>query len=275
MGDSENKHKRDTIRAMRNNRKIMVAANWKEHFTTSQASHFLHRLQESVGNHSGVEVVLFPNIMVLQPLSVQVDRRKFRLGAQNGFHKDDGAYTGEVSMAMMRDLVHYVLVGHSERRHVFDENDDVIAKKTQAAIRNGIMPVLCVGETLQERLDNHTKQILHNQITAGLMHLTAREVGAIVIAYEPVWAIGTGEFAKPDQASDAIDYIRSQVADLFGVRVANRVRILYGGSVDDHSAKAFMDIESCDGVLVGGASLNYYKFSKIVDTAYKVQQERT
>ena len=252
----------------------MIAANWKEHFTTSQASQFLHRLQENVQNHPSVEIVLFPNIMVLQPMSVQIDRRKFRLGAQDGYHEDAGAYTGEVSMAMMRDLVHYVMVGHSERRHVFNESDDVTSKKTQSAVRNGIMPVLCVGETLQERLDGHMKQVLHNQITAGLMHLTAREVGAMVVAYEPVWAIGTGEFAKPDQAAEAIDYVRSQIADLYGVRTANKVRILYGGSVDDHSAKAFLDIDSCDGVLIGGASLNYHKFAKIVDTAYKVQQER-
>lgn len=260
---------------MRNNRKIMVAANWKEHFTVSQASHFLHRLQESVQLRQSVEVALFPNTFVLQPISVQLDRRKFRLGAQDGYYHDAGAYTGEVSMAMMRDLVHYVLVGHSERRHVFGENDDVVAKKMQAAVRNGIMPVLCVGETLQERQQGHMKQVLHNQITAGLMHLTAREAGAIVIAYEPVWAIGTGEFAKPDQAEEAVEYIRSQVADLFGKRTARHVRILYGGSVDDHSARSFLDIPSCDGVLVGGASLNYHKFASIVETAYRVQQERS
>ncbi|MFT4532376.1 MAG: triosephosphate isomerase, partial [Candidatus Saccharimonadales bacterium] len=189
---------------MRNQRKIMIAGNWKEHLNVSQASHFMHRLEESIAIRQSVEVVLIPNTLVLQPLSVQLDRRKFRLGAQDGYYEDAGAYTGEVSMAMMRDLVHYVLVGHSERRHVFNENDDVAAKKVQSAVRNGIMPILCVGETLQERLSGDTKQILHNQITAGLMNLTAREASATVIAYEPVWAIGTGEFAKPDQVEEAI-----------------------------------------------------------------------
>jgi triosephosphate isomerase len=259
---------------MRNNRKIMIAANWKEHFTTSQASHFLHKLQESVAQRQNVEVVLFPNIMVLQPLSLQIDRRKFRLGAQDGYYEDAGAYTGEVSMAMMRDLVHYVTVGHSERRHIFNENDDVAAKKVQAAVRNGIMPVLCIGETLQERLAKETKQVLHNQITAGLMHLTTREVGAIVVAYEPVWAIGSGEIPKLDEIESALRYIRKQIEDLFGPRAAKLVRVLYGGSVNDHNAHAILSLKDCDGALIGGASLDYQKFGKIVDSAYRVQQQR-
>jgi len=177
-------------------------------------------------------------------------------------------------MAMLNDIVHYVLVGHSERRHIFNEGDDIVAKKMQAAIRNDIMPILCIGETLQERLAHETKQILHNQLTAGLMHLTAREVTASVIAYEPVWAIGTGEFAKPDQVLEAITYIRRQVESLFGSRTANRVRILYGGSVDDNNARSFLGLPDCDGALIGGASLNQHKFAGIIEAAYRVQQER-
>jgi len=253
----------------------MIAGNWKEHFTVAEASHYLHKLEETVINHQSIEVVLIPNILTLQPLSVQLDRRKFRLGAQDGYFEDAGAYTGEVSMAMLRELVHYVLVGHTERRHIFNESDDVVAKKTQAAVRNGIMPIVCVGETLQERLANETKQILHNQITAGLMNLTSREASAIVVAYEPVWAIGTGEFAKPDQVEEAIKYIRKQVAELFGDRTAQHIRILYGGSVDDHNAGSFLSIDDCDGALVGGASLNQFKFSQIIESAYRVQQDRT
>jgi triosephosphate isomerase len=154
------------------------------------------------------------------------------------------------------------------------ENDNLVSKKVQAAVRNGIMPILCVGETLQERLAGETNQILHNQITAGLMNLTAREVGASVIAYEPVWAIGTGEFAKPDQVAKAIDFMRKQVEHLFGVRAAEHVRILYGGSVDDHNASSFLSLDGCDGALVGGASLNYHKFASIVESAYRVHQSR-
>lgn len=259
---------------MRNNRKIMIAGNWKEHLTVGQASIFLHRLEETVLTRQSVEVVLFPNILTLQPISVQIDRRKFRLGAQDGFYEDAGAYTGEVSMAMLQDLVHYVLVGHSERRHIFNENDDVASKKMAAAVRNGIMPILCVGETLQERLSGETHQILHNQITAGLMQLTAREVGASVIAYEPVWAIGTGEFALPDQVAKSIDFIRKQVEHLFGLRAAEHIRVLYGGSVDDHNASSFLSLDGCDGALVGGASLNYHKFAGIVESAYRIHQAR-
>ena len=263
---------------MRNNRKIMIAGNWKEHFTVSQASHFLHRLQEKVENRQSVETVLFPNILTLQPLSVQIDRRKFRLGAQDGYFKDAGTYTGEVSMAMLRELVHYVLVGHSERRHIFGENDDIAAKKVQAAVRNGIMPILCIGETLPEKLADETNQILHNQLTAGLMHLTAREVGASVIAYEPVWAISDGSNptpATPDDVQKRLRYIRSQVRDLFGPKAASHVRILYGGSVNDHNARAFLSLDDCDGALIGGASLHAEIFASIVEIAFRVQHERT
>lgn len=252
----------------------MIAGNWKEHLNVSQASQYMHRLEESIAIRQSIEVVLLPNTMVLQPLSVQLDRRKFRLGAQDGYYEDAGSYTGEVSMAMLRELVHYVLVGHSERRYVFNENDDIAAKKVQAAVRNGIMPILCIGETLQERLDGETKQVLHNQLTAGLMNLTAREASACVIAYEPVWAIGTGEFAKPDQIEDAISYIRMQVESLFGKRAAKLIRILYGGSVDDQNADSILRIKDCDGALIGGASLNYHKFSRVIDRAFRIQQER-
>ena len=253
----------------------MIAGNWKEHFTVSQASQYLHRLEEHVPSRQSVEVVLFPNVLTLQPLSVQLDRRKFRLGAQDGYYVDAGAYTGEVSMAMLSELVHYVIVGHSERRHVFNESNDEAAKKVQAAVRNGIMPLLCIGESLQERLAGETNQILHNQISSGLIHLTAREVAASVIAYEPVWAIGSGEFAKPDQVEKAISYIRKQIAQLFGERTAKQVRILYGGSVDDHNIRSYLEVPGCDGALVGGASLNYHKFASMVDAAYRMQQERT
>lgn len=259
---------------MRNNRRIMIAGNWKEHFTLSEASTFLHRLESQVRNRQSVEVVLFPNVLVLQPLSVQLDRRKFRLGAQDGHFIDAGAYTGEVSMAMLQELVHYVLVGHSERRHIFGETDDITTKKMQAAVRNGIMPVLCVGETLQERLAKETNHVLHNQITAGFMNLTASEVSASVIAYEPVWAIGSGEFAKPDQVESAISYIRKQVEHVHGTRAAKQIRVLYGGSVDNHNIKAYLDIPNCDGALVGGASLNAHTFAAMVETAFRVHQER-
>lgn len=259
---------------MRTHRNILIAGNWKEHLNVSQASQFLHRLEERIAIRQGVEVVLFPNVLTLQPLSIQLDRRKFRLGAQDAYHEDAGSYTGEVSMAMLRDLVHYVLVGHSERRHIFNETDAIASKKVAAAVRNGIMPVLCVGETLQERLAGEAKHVLHSQLTAGLISLTSREAAAMVIAYEPVWAIGTGEYAKPDQVQEAILYIRSQVAAVHGQRAAKLVRVLYGGSVTDQNITAYLQLEGCDGALVGGASLNYHVFAKICHAAYLEQQRR-
>lgn len=255
-------------------RKILIAGNWKEHFTTSQASVLLHRLHERIRIHRDVEIVLFPNIMVLQPLSLQIDRRKFRLGAQEGYHKDEGAYTGEVSMAMLRELVHYVLVGHSERRHIFGDNDTEIAAKVAAAVRNNIVPILCVGETKPERLAGETNQVLHDQISADLSQLTAEDISNIVIAYEPVWAIGTGDVAKPDQVAQAVKRIRDDIAALYGKKTSERVRVLYGGSVVPDVARGFLEVPGIDGLLVGGASINYNQFSGIVDSAFRLQQER-
>lgn len=171
------------------------------HLNTSQASLLLHRLHERIKIYRSIEVVLAPSTLVLQPLSLQIDRRKFRLAAQNAFYKDEGAYTGEVSFTMLRDLVHYVVVGHSERRLYFHENLNMVRDKVTAAVRNEITPILCVGETKTERRAGETKRVLHDQIVSALSNLTAREVANMVIAYEPVWSISTfeGVLAKPDQ----------------------------------------------------------------------------
>lgn len=252
-------------------KRTLVAANWKMHLNTSQASILLHRLHERIKIHRDVEVVLAPSSLLLQPLSRQIDRRKFRLAAQNAYHKDEGAYTGEISFTMIKDLVHYAIIGHSERRLYFSENLDVVRDKVAAAVRNEITPILCVGETNHERLEGETKQVLHDQVVTALSDLTAEEVRDTVIAYEPIWAISTfgGQVANPSDAKEAIDYIRSQVADLYSRKVATDMRILYGGSVDDHSVGGYLSISGCDGVLVGGASLNYEKFAGIVDVAYR------
>lgn len=254
-------------------RKKLVVGNWKMHLNASQASLLLHRLHERIKIHRNIEVVLAPTTLVLQPLSLQIDRRKFRLAAQNAFHKDEGAYTGEVSFTQLHELAHYVIIGHSERRIYFEENLDMIRDKVAACVRNEITPILCIGETKAEHRAKETKQVLHDQITTALSNLTAKEVADMVIAYEPVWAISTfqGELAKPSQIQPIFDYIRQQVADLYGTRTANKVRVLYGGSVDEHTARGYMDLIGCDGVLVGGASLNYHKFSEIVKAAYRSQ----
>ena len=259
-----------------NTKRTLIAGNWKMHLNTAQASLLLHRLHERIKIHKNIEVVLIPSMLTLQPLSLQVDRRKFRLGAQNGFYKDEGAYTGEVSFTMLRDIVHYCVIGHSERRLYFNEDNTLIRDKVSACIRNEITPILCVGETKHERQSGETKRVLHSQISSALSNLTAQEIGSMVIAYEPVWAISTfgGELAKPAQAQEAMDYIRKQIRDLHGKKTADHVRVLYGGSVDDQTARGYLEIPGCDGVLVGGASINYHKFSGIVKSAYAMRHEK-
>jgi len=244
------------------------------HLNASQASLLVHRLHERIKIHRDVEVVLVPPMLTLQPLSVQIDRRKFRLAAQNAYFADEGAFTGEVSFTMLRDLVHYVIVGHSERRHIFNEDFDMIRDKVAAAVRNEITPILCVGETKHERHQGETKQVLHDQLMTALHDLTGREVRDMVIAYEPVWAIGTGDIAKPDEAAESIHYIRSYVHDVFGPKAAANLRILYGGSVTPEFIRSFLDVKGVDGFLVGGASLNYHSFAGIVTESFNWQREK-
>ncbi len=245
------------------------------HLNTAQASLLVHRLQERTRIHRDIEIVLAPSMLALQPLSLQIDRRKFRLAAQNAYQKDEGAFTGEVSFAMLRDLVHYAIIGHSERRIYFNEDLPTIRDKVQAAIRNGIMPILCVGETKHERSEGQTMQVLHDQVVTALHNLTAEEFAMVSIAYEPVWAISTfgGELAKPGDVSVALQFIRDQVAALYGQKAAAQMRVLYGGSVDEHIVRGYLEIKGCDGALVGGASLNPYQFAGIIDAAYRLQHE--
>lgn len=253
-------------------RKILIAGNWKMHLNASQASLLLHRLTEQIAIHKNIEVVLAPSMLSIQSLSVQLDRRKFRLAAQNAYFQDEGAFTGEVSFSMLRDLVHYVIIGHSERRHVFNEDLPMIRDKVAAAVRNEITPMLCVGETKHERDEGEAKQVLHDQLMTALSNLTADEVAGMVIAYEPVWAIGSGVIAKPADIESMISYIRGYARDVFGERAAKEVRILYGGSVVPEVIHGYLNIKGVDGFLVGGASLNYHDFSKIVDSAYRWQR---
>lgn len=261
-------------------RKILIVGNWKMHLNASQASLLLHRLHERIKIYRSVEVALAPSMLVLQPMSVQIDRRKFRLAAQNAYFKDEGAYTGEISFNMLRDLVHYVIIGHSERRHVFGEDLPMIRDKVTACVRNGITPVLCIGETKTEKLAGETKRVLHDQLTTAIKDLTAQDIRKMVIAYEPVWAISNGmnyahhEIAKPDEVEKAVQLIRHNIKELYGQKAADAVRILYGGSSSSENASAYLTIEGVDGLLPGGASLNYHEFSRMCSIAYQIQTER-
>ncbi|MDQ3123128.1 MAG: triose-phosphate isomerase [bacterium] len=256
-------------------KRTLIVGNWKMHLNTMQASILLHRLQERIRIYRDVEVVLAPSLLVMQPLSLQLDRRKFRLAAQNAYHKDEGAFTGEVSMTMLRDLVHYAIIGHSERRILFGESLADVTEKVSASVRNGITPIICVGETKAERLAKHSKRVVHDQVVTALKNLTSNDIEDIVIAYEPVWAISTfgGELATPEQAKEMMDYIRLQIAELYGKKTSKKIRVLYGGSVDNQVAGGYLALEGCDGALVGGASTNYHKFSGVVDKAYQLRHE--
>lgn len=260
-------------------RKKLIVANWKMNLTVSQSSLLVHRLGERIKTHRMVEVVLAPSMLALQPVSLQVDRRKFRLAAQNAYYKDQGAYTGEVSIAMLQDLVHYVIVGHSDRRYKFGESPDDVHQKVAAAFRNDMAPILCVGETLQEKQDGETMQVIHDQVNSALAHLTADEVAQMVIAYEPVWALSSGtdylhhETPKPDMMAKAAAAIRKNIAHVYGTKAADGVRVLYGGSTSASTAQGILALPGIDGLLVGGASLNYVEFAGIVDAAYRVTHE--
>jgi triosephosphate isomerase len=257
-------------------RKKMIAGNWKMNLNVTESSLLVHRLNQHVQIHRDLEVVLAPSLLSLQPLSLEIDRRKFRLAAQNAYYKDEGAFTGEVSFTMLRDLAHYVIIGHSERRIYFHETLEVVRDKVAAAVRNRVTPLLCIGETDQERKANETKQVIHDQLTTALSNLTARDVEDMVIAYEPVWAISTfgGVLAKPHEVDEVLKRIRYEIEELYGQKAAQTVRLLYGGSVDEQIVRGYLEIDDCDGALVGSASLNYHKFSAIVDSAYRLLQEQ-
>lgn len=235
--------------------------------TVNEASLFVHRLDDLVGKRRGVEIVLAPTMLAVQPLHLQVQHHHFNLAAQNFYWRDHGAYTGEVSASQLRGLVQYGLVGHSERRHVFGERSKDIRSKVQAAVRNGITPVLCIGETASERADGETADAIHDQLIGGLANITSVEVEHIVVAYEPVWAIGTGKFAAPRDVSRAVKLIRKQIKQLFGALVAKHVRVLYGGSVNVDNASAYLQIDGVDGLLIGDTSLDVRAFAEIIKKA--------
>lgn len=235
--------------------------------TVNEASLFVHRLDDLVGKRRGVEVVLAPTMLAVQPLHLQVQHHHFNLAAQNFYWRDHGAYTGEVSASQLRGLVQYGLVGHSERRHVFGERSKDIRSKVQAAVRNGITPVLCIGETASERADGETADAIHDQLIGGLANITSVEVEHIVVAYEPVWAIGTGKFAAPRDVSRAVKLIRKQIKQLFGALAAKHVRVLYGGSVNVDNASAYLQIDGVDGLLIGDTSLDVRAFAEIIKKA--------
>lgn len=254
-------------------RKKLIVGNWKMYNNTQKASLLLHALSTKVKTRRDVEVVLAPNMLVIQSLSLQVDRRQFKLAAQNCYWRDEGAFTGEVSAAMLHGLVEYVIVGHSERRNVFNESERDIRQKVQAVLRSGMKPILCVGETAQQRADDETIHVINDQLYSGLANVTSEEMSYVAISYEPVWAIGTGKTPTPKDVLTVEKAIRRQVAAMFGKAAAAEVRVLYGGSVTSANAPSFLSGEGIDGFLVGGASLRAEEFAMISEQAHDDAQE--
>jgi triosephosphate isomerase len=252
-----------------NQRKPVMAGNWKMHHTHLDAIAVVQKLgyRLEAADYERTEVVVCPAFTALRSVQtvIEADHLPILLGAQDVFWEDQGAYTGEVSPGMLAKLaVTYVIVGHSERRQYFGETDDTVNKKVKAVLAHGMTPIMCVGETLEEREAGETEALVSRQVQGGLEGLDRDQIAGLVIAYEPIWAIGTGRNATPEDANETIGVIRSMVAGLAGEPTAAAVRIQYGGSVKPGNIAALMAMPEIDGALVGGASLEADDFAQIV-----------
>ena len=252
----------------------IIAGNWKMFKTVKESVDFVRALKEKVlalPENRAIEVVVFPPFTSLYAVQAQGVSPLVKTGAQNLYFETEGAFTGEISPAMLEGLTDYVLIGHSERRHIFNETDEDIEKKIKAALAHGLIPVLCIGETLGQREAGKTLAVIRDQLDRDLEGLTLEEAGRVVIAYEPVWAIGTGKNATPGQAQEAHAFIREILKKKFdSAAAAEETRILYGGSVKPANSFDLLSQKDINGVLVGGASLKIDDFFVIIGNAYKV-----
>ena len=251
------------------NRKKIIAGNWKMNKTQAEARELVEDLLREIGRFDGVEIVLCPPFTALAAVSELLSPvSNIRLGAQNMHEAASGAYTGEISAGMLRELyVRYVIIGHSERRQYFHEDNATVNRKTKAALAAELRPIVCIGETLPEREADKWKKVLETQIVESLAGFTDKDLADIIIAYEPVWAIGTGKTATPIQAEEAHQWIRKVVGTKFSNAAAERLRIQYGGSVKAENAKELLSKPDIDGALVGGASLDARGFTAIIKNA--------
>lgn len=245
-------------------RRPLIAANWKMHKISQEARDFMTELLPLIENLKDVDVLICPPFPLICPVDQAREGSKVLLGAQNMYFEEKGAFTGEVAPAMLKDLhCEFVILGHSERRWVFGETDDLINKKVVSAFEHELIPVLCVGEKLEERERGQTEQVILKQLENALKGVSEDYLKNIVIAYEPVWAIGTGKNASEKDAKEACALIREFIHSRFGSETAEKVRILYGGSVKPENVKMYMAQEGIDGALVGGASLKADSFAKL------------
>ncbi|MEA3213449.1 MAG: triosephosphate isomerase [Chthoniobacter sp.] len=250
-------------------RRKILAANWKMNITISEADSYLEAFLLEVADEQRVDIVLIPAFTVLAGVSEKLNKvQNVKLGAQNMHFEKSGAFTGEVSAAMLRELfARYVVLGHSERRSLFGETDDLVNRKTRAALSSTLTPIVCIGETLEERDAGRVEEVLERQCRGSLAGLTPAQLADVVIAYEPVWAIGTGRTATPAQAQEAHAFIRGTLGALSDAATAEKVRIQYGGSVKAANTAELMGQPDIDGALVGGASLDPRGFAEIVKIA--------
>ena len=247
-------------------RKPVMAGNWKMYKTAAETSAFFEKVIPAVADWHRAEIVICPPFVNVPAAVAASSASTVGIGGQDLFWLQEGAYTGEVSGAMLVAVgASWVIIGHSERRQYFQETDETVLKKTQAALASGLSPIVCVGERLEEREAGATESVLRTQFAGGISALTPEQFARIVIAYEPVWAIGTGKTATPEMAADAHRVLRAEVARCYGQAAADACRILYGGSVKPDNVKGLMAQEEIDGALVGGASLDPASFAAIVN----------
>ena len=247
-------------------RKKIVAANWKMNTTQGEAGRFVESLLLDLGDISDVEVVIVPPFTAIAKVTESLGKaQNIKIGAQNMHWEKNGAFTGEISAALLRDLfVRFVILGHSERRTLFGETDEIVNKKVRAAHEAGLRPIVCVGETLEQREKGRVEKVLSKQLSGSLDGLEAKELLETVIAYEPVWAIGTGKVATAEQAQEAHAFIRQILREISDEATAEKIRIQYGGSVKPDNARTLLSQPDIDGALVGGASLDPRSFAQIV-----------
>ncbi len=247
------------------NRRPLIAGNWKMYKTPQEAADTAKQLVEQVREVADVDIMIAPPFTALESVSRMIKNSPVALGAQNLYWEDEGAYTGEISAPMLKSAgCQYAIIGHSERRQYFGETDKTVNQKIQAAIQVGLKPVFCIGETEQEREAEQTLSVLDKQVRKGLERLVPEQLDTLIIAYEPVWAIGTGKTATEDQAQEVHQFIRSLIEKSFGNDLSKSIRILYGGSVKPDNILNLMAMPDIDGALVGGASLSADSFSRII-----------
>ena len=249
-------------------RRLLIAGNWKMNLTLSASLELAESLKKAASGISNVDIAACPPSVYVQPVAAVLKGSNIGVGTQNVYFEKEGAFTGEISAGMLKDIgCQYVILGHSERRHLLGESSELVNLKTHAALATGLIPIVCVGELLKERESGTTEQVIRRQFDGSFSGVSAADMKKCVVAYEPVWAIGTGKVATPEQAEEVHEAIRNMIEKNYSKEVAEAVRIQYGGSVNDKNAKEILAKPNVDGALVGGASLKVDSFMGIVKSA--------